>query len=110
MSQMEFMTEALLVSILEKSRSERAVHLDGGRDDLSGQVLMQVFPLCLCASVLRGRIHRKASSSAALASVFSSRYLMITGAYTDNPHSIALPRLNAREPGTTTAFSGTTSG
>jgi hypothetical protein len=109
-AQVKLVTEALFVCALEKSRPERAVHLDGGGDDLSGQILIQVSPLCLCASVLKERIQRNASSSAALASVFSSRYLMITGAYTDNPHSMALPRPSDREPGTTTAFSGTTSG
>ena len=43
-------------------------------------------------------------------SVRSSRYFTITGVYSDSPHSAALPLVIAREPGTTTASSGTRSG
>ena len=53
------------------------------------------------------RIHR---SSSVRASVFSSRYLTMTGVASDRPHSRPAPTVTAARPGTTTAPSGTTSG
>src|ERR1700679_1519865 len=53
---------------------------------------------------------RSRSSSCARKSVFSSRYFTITGAYSDKPQSFPLPREIGRDPGTTTALSGTISG
>ena len=43
------------------------------------------------------------SSNTNESSVFSSRYLTMTGAARLNPHSAPLPFETAREPGTTTA-------
>jgi hypothetical protein len=54
--------------------------------------------------------HRKISSNTKESSVFSSRYLTITGAAKLNPHSAPFPFEIARDPGTTTAPSGITSG
>ena len=54
--------------------------------------------------------YRSKSSNSTPLSVFSSRYLIITGVYTLSPHSAALPLVIARAPATTTALSGTTSG
>ncbi len=60
---------------------------------------------------LRGTsFHRSQSSSSTPRSVFSSRYLTMTGVYSERFHSCPLPLVTAREPGTTTAFSGTSRG
>src|ERR1051326_6382378 len=56
------------------------------------------------------KFHRSPPSSSTLVSVFESRYFTITGVYSERPHSLALPLVMARLPGTTTAFSGTTNG
>src|SRR6202008_2921092 len=53
------------------------------------------------------RIH---ASSSVRVSVRESRYFTITGVASDRPHSVPLPAVTARAPGTTTAPSGTTSG
>ena len=55
------------------------------------------------------RLHRNASSSSVAASVCSSRYLTITGAYSDRPSDCASAPLAARAPGTTTAPAGISS-
>src|SRR5579864_7181040 len=47
------------------------------------------------------------SSSSMPRSVFSSRYFTMTGVYSERFQSAAAPFFTAREPGTTTAFSGT---
>src|SRR3954453_3482621 len=47
------------------------------------------------------------SSSSIPRSVFSSRYFTITGVYNETFQSAGAPFFTAREPGTTTAFSGT---
>src|SRR2546426_2125964 len=50
--------------------------------------------------------HRSASSSRVAASVRSSRYFTITGAYSDKPSAFASVPFAARAPGTTTAPAG----
>ena len=107
----QLITQALFMGGLQQPRPELAMYLDGSPDNFASEVSRNQLPPCLRASVLTVILcHRSKSSRAALASVFSSRYLMITGAYTATPHSGAFPRFNGREPGTTTAPSGTTSG
>jgi hypothetical protein len=53
---------------------------------------------------------RKMSSNTKESSVFSSRYLTMTGAARLNPHSAPLPLETTLDPGTTTAPSGIISG
>src|SRR5689334_23316019 len=60
--------------------------------------------------VWRFCVHRSRSSSSIEPWVFSSRYFTMTGVYKLSPHSAALLLPMARDPGTTTAFSGITSG
>src|SRR2546430_11684278 len=55
-------------------------------------------------------LHRRYSSSRVAASVFSSRYFTITGAYREMPHRAAAAPGAARAPGTTTAPAGISSG
>src|SRR5450759_231433 len=56
------------------------------------------------------RVHRKALSSTVRASVFASRYFTIMGAESESPRASAQAPVARREPGTTTAPSGMTSG
>src|SRR5207253_680111 len=63
----------------------------------------------LAQRTLPGR-YRSHRSSSVRASVRSSRYLTMTGVASDRPHSFPAPTVTAREPGTTTAPSGTMSG
>lgn len=53
--------------------------------------------------------YRNQSSSSMPRSVFSSRYFTMTGVDSERFHSAAAPFFTARDPGTTTAFSGTSS-
>src|ERR1700733_4357339 len=62
------------------------------------------------AGALNHKIYRSNSSRVVLRSVFSSRYLTMTGAYKVSPHSWPRPFETARDPGTTTAFAGMMSG
>src|SRR5947199_1138007 len=55
-------------------------------------------------------LHRRYSSSRVAASVFSSRYFTITGAYSEMPHRAAAAPGAPRVPGTTTAPAGISSG
>src|SRR5439155_1549443 len=55
-------------------------------------------------------LHRRYSSSRVAASVFSSRYFTITGAYSEMPHRAADAPGAPRAPGTTTAPAGISSG
>src|SRR6266496_4373096 len=55
-------------------------------------------------------LQRRKSSNCTAVSVFSSLYFTITGAYSDNPHSFALSLFTVRDPGTTTAPEGISSG
>ena len=65
-------------------------------------------PIDISKSAFRNQ--RSQSSSSIPRSVFSSRYFTITGVYNEIPHSAAAPFFTARDPGTTTAPSGTSSG
>src|SRR3989454_455435 len=55
-------------------------------------------------------LHRRYSSSRVAASVFSSRYFTMTGAYSEMPHRAADVPGAPRAPGTTTAPAGISSG
>jgi hypothetical protein len=57
-----------------------------------------------------GRHYLIHASSSVRVSVRESRYLTMTGVARDRPHSVPLPAVTARAPGTTTAPSGTMSG
>src|SRR4030095_1438986 len=57
-----------------------------------------------------GQVYLTHCSRFVRASVFSSRYLTITGVDRLSPHCGPIPCVTARDPGTTTAPSGTTSG
>ena len=55
-------------------------------------------------------LQRSQDSSAVAASVFSSRYLTMTGVCNESPSRCPHSSLTARAPGTTTAFSGMING
>ncbi len=83
-------------------------HYHGTRTEFVGEPIIDVV---LRRDEAHSRsCYRSQSSSSAPRSVFSSRYLTITGVYSESFHSAPLPFVTAREPGTTTAFSGTSSG
>jgi hypothetical protein len=66
--------------------------------------------ITLLCQVINFACQRSRSSNCVAASVFSSRYFTITGAYSDRPHSRPFSVCTARAPGTTTAPAGISSG
>lgn len=81
------------------------------RDDPRlGQHLGSKFDLDLVLLPPTESSQRSKSSNCVAASVFSSRYFTITGAYNATPHSRPFSVCTARAPGTTTAPAGISKG